>query len=266
MYRSQSHNVALRILPVESLFVDHAYQRPEQTKLVGEIVANLRPQLLGTPEVSDRGDGTYAIMDGQQRWLAVSALDAPSTLRCNVHTGLTREEEAELFVALNKKRKQVSALERFLAEVFHGEPQASKINELVQGVNMDIGKLRSGTPETRIEAVSTLERIVSWKPVTPDADQFQGLRDTLNVMQIWRGDPKSNHTHWIMGIAYFTRDYGTAYTPRQEGILANQVPARLIRQAVGDLTSLGGSGAGDSAGKAIAQRLKKSTRIRPRQR
>lgn len=246
---------ALKMIDVTDLFVDPAYQRPVQSKLVETIARDFKPELLQTPDVSERPDGTHAIIDGQQRWTGVVKRGAPQKLRCNVHTGLSREDEAALFVELNKRRKQVSSLERFVAARFYGEPMALDIDAAVRAVNMDIGALKGGRPETRIAATATLERIYNrWGR--------EGLDRALQVAQIWRGDPKSNTGHWIMGLAVFTQRHGTVFTVKQRQALENVVPARILRQAVGDLTALGGSGAGDSVGIAVAERLRAAARMR----
>ncbi len=98
---AEEHEPYVAALPIDALFADHAYQRELDEVRVLKMAANYRLALVGIVEVSDRGNGRYAILDGQHRWAMVRdrSFDQVKTphLPCRVHTGLTVDQEAKLY-------------------------------------------------------------------------------------------------------------------------------------------------------------------------
>ena len=75
------------------------YQRIIKPEKIKEMVADWKPNSVGTPEVSFR-DGVYWLIDGNHRRVAATQLGL-THLYCKVHTGLTIQEEAKMFVTMN---------------------------------------------------------------------------------------------------------------------------------------------------------------------
>lgn len=119
-------------LPVGALFADHAYQRDLDGHRVQKMADELDPTLLGVIEVSDRGDGTYAILDGQHRWAAAAEVRYSRDLVCQVHRELTVEEEARVFYEIDRRRKQLSGWDRWKARVASGDPVALELDDIVR--------------------------------------------------------------------------------------------------------------------------------------
>lgn len=80
------------------------YQRGEHSKDVNTLITVIKQggQIPQPIDISERPDGSWWIVDGQQRFLAHSATKTP--LKAHVHKVDNTEAEERLFVALNSRR------------------------------------------------------------------------------------------------------------------------------------------------------------------
>lgn len=123
-------------IEVEKLMIAE-YQRP-LTSFVKRIVANYNPQLLMPLPVSERRRGQkYAVVDGQTRAEALSRLGKPLA-PCLVYGGMTLQQEAALFVAIQKERQAMTSASQFRAELIAGDPAAVAMNDVLAGHNMAV--------------------------------------------------------------------------------------------------------------------------------
>jgi hypothetical protein len=216
-------------VPTDSLYVDDRYQRPVDALRVKRMAKHFDEALLGALDVSQRnGAGSYAVFDGQHR-LEASKLAGVTTVPCLVHKGLKPEEEAELFVALQRQRKTISAVDRFRARVFMSDPMALTIDEIVQACGYQISQW---TKNDGIRAVTTLERIF----------RRGNLHETLTLTRdLWGGDDKSADGALLDGLSVVEQGYGHRLTDEVRDKLRAVAPVVIIRRAAGPLGS-GGSG------------------------
>ena len=85
-----------------SLKVDTSYQRNPQTTRVRKIAKEWNDDFANTLYISQREDGAMYVVDGNHTRLAsIMAKGNDATLLAKVFTGLTKEEEAEMFIKLN---------------------------------------------------------------------------------------------------------------------------------------------------------------------
>jgi hypothetical protein len=138
-------------LPLAKLFVDgveekifvgevrHAhgeegagYQRDpyRRRKWIKLHAAKFNSALMRVIEVSARGDGTFAIIDGGGRW-AMAQIAKKTDLLCRVHHGLTREEEATLFKDFDKEIYRLRGIDTFLAMIGAKDETALAIQSAV---------------------------------------------------------------------------------------------------------------------------------------
>lgn len=89
--------------------LDLAVQRALVPTRVRKLVTNFDPILLGTLLVSERAEGLF-ILDGQHRLDAAKKHDV-STVNCEVFTGLSKADEARLFMGRND-RANIAAHDR----------------------------------------------------------------------------------------------------------------------------------------------------------
>lgn len=237
-----------RRVPLDQLTVDPSYQRELDTNRVQKIVDDFDPALLGALEISVR-NGKCAVFDGQHRLEALTIRgekDAP----CLVHEGLTVPEEAMLFVRLQTQRKQLNPIDRFRARLRAGETQAAEIQNTVEGFGYTLGK---GGHENQIGAISALDRVYD-----------RGGRDllalTLDLLYIWKGEPRSMDGALIEGMAIAITKYGD--DKRWENIrteLEQITAASVLRKAIAALESGGGSA---SRPQAVAKQFGRLVGIR----
>lgn len=142
-------------IPASKLHIDHRVQRDHinETKL-NRMENDFNELALGTLVVSERSNGEIVIIDGQHRWTLVQKLLGEDIeLDCRVHSGLSLEDEARLFVDLNRQQA-ASALDLHKARCTQKEPVALAITKAVgtQGWGIGMGP-------KKVSAVKVLESI-----------------------------------------------------------------------------------------------------------
>lgn len=144
-------------IPVSALSIDRRVQREEfNPKKVENIVANFNPAALGIISVSERDDGSLVIVDGWHRWEAYRRIsDNAGQLRCDVYSGLTLSEEAELFLLLNNTNHP-KAMDKFKVRVFGGEPFANEVNNWAKTYGWSVDAV---VGDGHVNAVAVLEKV-----------------------------------------------------------------------------------------------------------
>lgn len=82
--------------------LDMAVQRSIVGARIRKLTANFDPILLGEVLVSERANGQLYILDGQHRLRAAEQSGVP-TVTCEVFTGLSKADEARLFMGRNDR-------------------------------------------------------------------------------------------------------------------------------------------------------------------
>lgn len=221
-------------VPVEDLFVDPSYQRTLDEKRVDRIASEFDPALLGTLEVSAR-NGRSAVFDGQHRLAALRKIGRRSA-PCIVHKELSVADEARLFVQLQTERKALPPLDRFRARIVAGEEQAIAIERIAKAAGYEVSGNRT---TSSIGAVTALDRTFA---LDKTGDVLAGA---LDLLSIWRGEPKATDGALIQGLGLFVRDHGEHPKVADGSVVVKfeEVPARVIlRRAIADTTNGGGSG------------------------
>lgn len=144
------------VVTVAELNVDRSYQRQPREDLVGRIARNYDLVLAGYITVNRRADGSLWIVDGQQRWMGARKA-GEREMFAMVVDGLTPEEEAAYYTALNRGRRALTSIEIFRSAFRCHDPSAVEIVEVVYDLGGSIAGI-SGSRET-IQAVSALESV-----------------------------------------------------------------------------------------------------------
>jgi hypothetical protein len=148
---------SLQRLRIRELHVDPVVQRRFIPHHAKKIAKEFDQHRLRTFAVSKRSDDELVIVDGQHRWAAAKQaghLDLP--VMCEVYEGLTTEQEAHLFVVSNALSKAPTVYDTFSKKLLSGDPDAVKIDHVVQGVGLEISD-QVGTD--KIAAVGACEWI-----------------------------------------------------------------------------------------------------------
>lgn len=146
------------------LFADRTYQREVAHRRVKQMAAEFDPRLLGVLEVSARDDGRYAILDGQHRHAAAASVRGDAALFvCQVHEGLTVEDEARLFHEINTVRKQLNFWDKWKSRRAAGDERVLAIEQVLANNGL---KVDPAPRDGNIAAMAALEII---------ADEIGGL-------------------------------------------------------------------------------------------
>lgn len=176
------------VLALDLLFVEVGYQRPSLPAFIAEIVSDFHEELIVTLVVSQRADDRYAILDGQQRWMALKELgytDVP----CIVYTGLTYEQEAARFARFNFDRKNMSPWFLFRALREAKDETILAVDAIVEAAGFVVA--HSINADSSIGSPSTLLAIYNGDADVVRSGALDGpevLRRTLDVVNgAWQG-------------------------------------------------------------------------------
>lgn len=176
----------IKSIALVDLFIDRTYQRELDEARAKKIADNMRPEILGEIAVSDRGNGKFAIVDGQHRYHALCLLGyckPGATVVCRVFVGRSVEEEAMTFAYLGgfgNTRRALNAFSLWKARVAGREPIAMDITAIARkrGLTIDEGKKKH-----TISAVRTVESIYN----------AGNLAETLDAAKSWaNGDANTS--------------------------------------------------------------------------
>ena len=229
------------IVALQELEVDARYQRPLTTfwKTVSE---KFNPALVGTLIVSERGDGSKHIIDGQTRWKAMDDQGLPGA-PCLIYEGLTMQQEAELFALLQTQRRGMRTYDRFRAQLVAKNPMAVGISRVVQDSGFDLSTRE--TPNT-MQAIAALERAYR---IDPDH-----LADVLTVIRnVWGVENRDAvSAQIIQGLSFFLRTQEKIDYERLEARLRDVTP-RLIQNQASQIRE--GAGPGTGTGRSVSQAI-----------
>lgn len=210
-------------LKVSDLNIDNRYQRDIDVGKVKAISKALDWDRLGVPEVSQRADGTYYVVDGQHRVMGVrEAGHDGTTIMCAVHEGLTLKQEAALFLAVNGARTAIRAYDKFRAAVTARDPDALDIKKIVESFGLQIQKAQAWNYVCAIQSVEYAHK------------NNENLADTLSVLTRWEAhqndrDPSVFERALIRAVSDFLCHYGdNADAAKLVRGMNTQSPNRII--------------------------------------
>jgi hypothetical protein len=208
-------------IPVGELFYGN-YQRGLKLSWVKKIAKNFKEGLLGVLIVNER-DGKYYVIDGQHRLEALKVVGLKSIF-CQVHTGLTFQEEAELFIEYNKRRKGLQVTDMFKAALEANDYKAHDIKRIVEnnGFKLDFYCTKQNNI---IIAISTLLHI--YKNL-----KAEGLDRVLKLIRkTWGGERSSLERNFLMGIYYFVKLFNDDFTNEEFTSKMQKItPAQILRE------------------------------------
>lgn len=110
--------------------VDPAYQRPVDEGRVQRILDWFDWKSFGALVVAPVGGGRFHVTDGQHRLEAAKRHPGVTVVPGVVIAANGVQEEAANFVAINRDRKNISALDRHWAELLAGEVEAKTVDDV----------------------------------------------------------------------------------------------------------------------------------------
>lgn len=216
--------MANKLIPYSQL-MKASYNRPIERAHVNRIKSEFHPDQVSPTIVSFR-DGKYWIIDHQHLSTAIFELNGcdPNTLiDCDVRTGMTYEEEADLYYRLNTGTKPLLFSDRIVGLIEAKDPDALRFRDLVEGCGYVVGRYTNRS----LKAVS-----LAWKMFCTNGGE-ETLRNILSLTQMcWPGDGNGVDSRMIEGIKVFLEAHSDEYQiERFVKAMSACDPKELIRQA-----------------------------------
>lgn len=196
-------------LPVGEIDVDPTVQRPLNVSWAEKIGRELDPDLIGVIHVSKRPNGRHVAIDGQHRLYGIKNIfgNNGTLVECKVYEGLSKAQEAALFVGLNNF-KRPTAIDAFLKNVVANDPASKAIDAIVRECGFRVDRAKA---DGNITAVGSLVEVyygfidIRDPELTEEDRNRQArpalLKSTLTVLrEAWGGTADSVHGALISGI------------------------------------------------------------------
>lgn len=143
-------------LPVKSLLIDPQTQRTLNERRAQSIADNLVREAIGSIVVSRRESGEDFIVDGMHRH-RVCGLVGIEEMTCEVHMGLSQQQEAVLFLIKNREASKPNALDEYKVGLTAGLPLFVDTDTALRKRNLEVGT----TSANSIGAVAGILRITA---------------------------------------------------------------------------------------------------------
>lgn len=204
-------------LPISNLKFGN-YQRNLDERRVKIIIAHFDQNRMRPIEVSYR-DGFYWVFDGQHR-AAVYATMGIKTIPCQIHHGLTYEDEAMLFVKQQDYVGRITLANEWNALIEAGNTKALELIEIADEMGYAIQANRAGEPN-KISAIKAINNIV-------DKLGFEGLQNILKITRIcWNNQKNAACGDILHGLMLFISLYSDC-----EGFDINKLINKLSKKSV----------------------------------
>lgn len=247
---------AIRVLPIDKILFDAAYQRDVKEKHKS-YATDFMPEAMGVPIVAERVDGTLWGVDGRQR-IAALKLMGKKEVRCEVFASRGTEHEAEVFKRINKDRVKPTPGELFRAMLAANDEAAHAINDAVREMGYSIVLGKSGRAEGR-DAAATDERAAKCTTAVSTLiwiyntmESTEPIKFALQVIdRCWPGDRHGVNNNIIAGLASYYR--------RQKGVVdVEYIVPRLQRaSAYKILYAAGQATIGNNLREKVADQIEK---------
>jgi|688.fasta_scaffold182153_4 hypothetical protein len=211
-------------LAVASLNICDAYQRTVVRSQVNSIARDLDQDAFGSLTIGERRDGSYWIVDGQQRCEAAKKLGI-QTVPCDVFQSEGPRHEARVFRIKNKHRTNISPVTLFKGAMTEGDEQTLAIVEVVRLSGLKIGLDCHSVKWPYIRAVRALER--SYRRCGGE-----GLSAALSMIcDAWPGEDGALQGDMIEGLCWFVKKHPEYDRARLVTRLSKKSITSVIRAA-----------------------------------
>ena len=187
---------AIRTLSTSRLTSGLPYQRPVEQKNVDKLVRNWNSRELYPVIVSFR-DGKFNVVDGQNRIAAMRQMAGGGDVivPCMIYTGMTYEQEAELYAKLDKGKRPLTPRQHTKALVESGsDARIMEIKCLVE----DVGFVWAlGEPTGEPFEIAPIRALIN-------AHQLLGGEAFARMLSLlagaWQGAPNSLKASMLSGM------------------------------------------------------------------
>lgn len=232
MPKSAPHRIEvtshLRWVRLDEMKINPQAQRALSQQWADELAKDFDPDKMGFIHVSFR-DGWYYVIDGQhRRAAAIQYLGSDQQVQCHVYEGLTNEQEAQLFLDLNRQRQQ-GAMSKYKVALTAGAPVESDVDRIARGLNLKIG---SSAQLEEISCVSALLAAYRKRGPGPLSFALRVIRDAYGYAGFKR--------EIINGLTLVIDRHGTQVDEerlvkkmKEEGVTAIHRRGKSLRESTG---------------------------------
>lgn len=209
-----------KMIPYNQLY-KAAYNRKINRSWVNAIKREWRDELENPAIVSYR-DGRYYIVDHQHQVQAkyeLSGCDPNLLIRCDVRTGLTLAQEAELYYRLNVSSKKLSFTEKLIGLIEAGDANAIKFRDTVEACGWVIGS-------NALNAVAK-----AWKIFNTANGENRLAEILVTANTCWPGEPSGVQSQMLDGFSVFFRNHPDYKKDRLVKALSQYQPSELVQKA-----------------------------------
>ena len=239
------------------LQVNPVAQREFRPGWAGAILADWDIAKFQEPHVNKRADGSLYIMEGQHGTHAYrekyGVEGEPLSIRVWLYDGLTEQEEADLFLALNNK-KPVTLMDRYQVAVIAQRNEEVEIDRIVKRHGCRISNDSSNA--NVISAVGAVQGIYR---------QHGGriLSDTIATVQAGLGEHSYDRPN-LMGISMVLARYGVEPAAMVRALLGVRGGTKGLLQSANRIREATGCTRNDSFAAAMVEAYNRAHRGRGR--
>jgi hypothetical protein len=197
----ESGLVATMPLSTANLISNQLYQRDIDRKKIEMIIANFNPHKFGTIKVSCR-NSKYYVFDGQHRLMALKSIykGQDTTVQCEVHFGLTYEDEARLFAGQYDGSTRVDITYQTKALYEAGDETITKLKSLVESTGLKVS-FSKAKQDNMIIAISKLKKMYR------ELSNEDFIRVLTLIKDTWKGISTSLDTEILGGMLLYYQTY-----------------------------------------------------------
>lgn len=196
---------SIRTLSTSQLTSGLPYQRPVLQKDVDKIIREWNGREI-TPVVVSFRDGKFNVVDGQHHIEAMrqKAGGRDVIVPCIIHTGMTYEQEAELYARLDRDKKRLT-LRQYTKAVVEAGSDANILE--VKRLTEDVGFIWAlGEPTGEPFEIAPIRALIN-------AYQLLGGEAFARMLSLlagaWQGTPNFLKASMLSGMALFVKTYET---------------------------------------------------------
>ena len=188
------------------LETDPSYQRRMNAAQVDRIVAEFNPLLVNAVKVSHR-DGRFFVFDGAHTLAALRRIHEgkPFMVECKVFSGMTYQEEAELFALQTGTSRTVSIDYKLRAKLAAETPKEKAFLEATKAAGLHLSDVQRSSMRYVIAAKATAQRIFENYGADLYTDMLHLIVETWDAVEWSLSKPVLN------GCAVFLNVYGDEY-------------------------------------------------------
>ena len=201
---------SIRTLSTSQLTSGLPYQRPVLQKDVDKIIREWNGREV-TPVVVSFRDGKFNVVDGQHHIEAMrqKAGGRDVIVPCIIHTGMTYEQEAELYARLDRDKKRLT-LRQYTKAVVEAGSDANILE--VKRLTEDVGFIWAlGEPTGEPFEIAPVRALIN-------AYQLLGGEAFARMLSLlagaWQGTPNSLKASMLSGMALFVKTYEAELSDR----------------------------------------------------